>query len=125
MVIQLYLQFSDKIGCVDAKLCDDYCKIPNGCSNVVYPTLVKNLLPPVARGVMLVVMLAALMSSLTSIFNSSSTLFTMDIWKRIRPLARDWELMMVGRFFVLVLVGVSIAWIPIIESTPSKYLKFN
>ncbi len=47
---------------------------------------------------MLAVMLAALMSSLASIFNSSSTLFTMDIWTRIRPQARDKELMVVGRF---------------------------
>ncbi len=37
------------------------------------------------RGLMLAVMMAALMSSLTSIFNSSSALFTMDIWRRIRP----------------------------------------
>lgn len=53
---------------------------------------------PGLRGLMLAVMLAALMSSLASIFNSSSTLFTMDIWTRIRPQARDSELMVVGRF---------------------------
>lgn len=52
---------------------------------------------PGLRGLMLAVMLAALMSSLASIFNSSSTLFTMDIWTRIRPQARDSELMVVGR----------------------------
>ena len=33
---------------------------------------------------MLAVMMAALMSSLTSIFNSSSTIFTIDIWTRLR-----------------------------------------
>lgn len=49
------------------------------------------------RGLMLAVMLAALMSSLASIFNSSSTLFTMDIWTRIRPQARERELLIVGR----------------------------
>lgn len=46
---------------------------------------------------MLAVMLAALMSSLASIFNSSSTLFTMDIWTRIRPQAAERELLIVGR----------------------------
>lgn len=46
---------------------------------------------------MLAVMLAALMSSLASIFNSSSTLFTMDIWTRIRPQATERELIIVGR----------------------------
>ena len=46
---------------------------------------------------MLAVMLAALMSSLASIFNSSSTLFTMDIYTRLRPHAGDRELLLVGR----------------------------
>ena len=77
-------------------------------------------MPAGARGLMLAVMLAALMSSLTSIFNSSSTLFTMDIYKRIRPKARDWELMVSGRIFVLVLVAISIIWITVIQGTPSK-----
>lgn len=46
---------------------------------------------------MLAVMLAALMSSLASIFNSSGTLFTMDIYNRLRPRANDKELLIVGR----------------------------
>ena len=46
--------------------------------------------PPAGlRGLMVAVMMAALMSSLTSIFNSSSTLFTMDIWRRLRPRAGE------------------------------------
>ena len=49
------------------------------------------------RGIMLAVMLSALMSSLTSIFNSSSTIFTMDIWIKLRKEASDIELMIVGR----------------------------
>lgn len=74
-------------------------------------------MPPGARGLMLAVMMAALMSSLTSIFNSSSAIFTMDIWKRIRPKSKDWELMVVGRVFVVVLVVISILWIPIIQAS--------
>lgn len=49
------------------------------------------------RGLMMAVMLAALMSSLTSIFNSSSTLFTMDLWRYFHRAASEWELMIVGR----------------------------
>jgi uncharacterized sodium:solute symporter family permease YidK len=79
--------------------------------------LVINLMPNGARGLMLAVMIAALMSSLTSIFNSSSTIFTIDIWKRVRPAAKDWELMIVGRVFVVVLVVVSILWLPIIQAS--------
>lgn len=50
---------------------------------------------------MIAVMMAALMSSLTSIFNSSSTLFTMDIWKKHRPRASEKELLLVGRYVAL------------------------
>ena len=71
---------------------------------------------------MLAVMMAALMSSLTSIFNSSSTIFTMDVWTRLRNKPTDTELLVVGRSFVIVLVGVSIAWIPIITKFNSSQL---
>ena len=74
------------------------------------------------RGAMMAVMLAALMSSLTSIFNSSSTIFTIDIWTRIRGRPSDNELLVVGRSFVLVLVAISVAWIPIISSFNSSQL---
>ena len=94
----------------------------SGCNNIVYPKLVINLMPSGARGLMLAVMMAALMSSLTSIFNSSSAIFTMDIWKRIRPNSRDWELMIVGRLFVVVLVVISIIWIPIIQASQGSRL---
>lgn len=47
---------------------------------------------------MMAVMIAALMSSLTSIFNSASTIFTMDLWKSFRSRASEWELMIVGRY---------------------------
>lgn len=46
---------------------------------------------------MLAVVMSGLMSSLTSIFNSSSTIFTIDIWTRLRPKAKERELMVVGR----------------------------
>ncbi len=71
---------------------------------------------------MLAVMLAALMSSLTSIFNSSSTIFTMDIYVFFRPRASEKELLIAGRFFVLVLVGISIIWIPIINASQGSQL---
>ena len=71
---------------------------------------------------MLAVMMAALMSSITSIFNSTSTIFTMDIWKRVRKNAKDWELMIVGRCCVIVLVFISIVWIPILQASQGSQL---
>ena len=71
---------------------------------------------------MLAVMIPALMSSLTSVFNSSSAIFTMDIWRRMRPKSKEWELMIVGRLFIVFMVSVSIIWIPIIENNQGSRL---
>lgn len=67
-------------------------------------------------------MLAALMSDLTSIFNSSSTLFTCDIYKYFRPEASNKELMIVGRVFIMVMVVIGILWIPIIQNLQGAQL---
>ena len=70
----------------------------------------------VSKGLMMAVMLAALMSDLTSIFNSSATLFTVDIYKQIHKTASNNQLMIAGRLFVIFMVGVGISWIPIIKN---------
>uniref|UniRef100_A0A6Q2Z5T3 Solute carrier family 5 member 9 n=1 Tax=Esox lucius TaxID=8010 RepID=A0A6Q2Z5T3_ESOLU len=114
--------YPDEVGCVDPTECNRICGAAVGCSNIAYPKLVVELMPVGMRGLMIAVMMAALMSSLTSIFNSSSTLFTMDIWQRFRPQASELELMMVGRVFILVLVVLSILWIPILQSANSGQL---
>uniref|UniRef100_A0A671TB39 Sodium/glucose cotransporter 1 n=1 Tax=Sinocyclocheilus anshuiensis TaxID=1608454 RepID=A0A671TB39_9TELE len=114
--------YTDEIACVDPKECDYYCGTSVGCSNIAYPKLVVDLMPNGLRGLMLSVMLASLMSSLTSIFNSAGTLFTMDIYTKIRPKAKEKELMIAGRVFMLFLIGVSIAWIPIVQSAQSGQL---
>eukprot|EP00058_Branchiostoma_floridae_P002580 XP_002588068.1 hypothetical protein BRAFLDRAFT_59210 [Branchiostoma floridae] len=85
--------YPDEVGCVDPDKCLRYCQNAAGCSNVAYPKLVVRIMPTGLRGLMLAVMLAALMSSLTSIFNSSSTIFTMDIWRKFRTQSTERELM--------------------------------
>lgn len=90
-------RFVAEIACVDPDECQRICGSSTGCTNIAYPLLVIRLMPTGARGLMLAVMMSALMSSLTSIFNSSSTIFTMDIWTRIRKDAKDVELMIVSR----------------------------
>ncbi|CAH8666177.1 unnamed protein product [Dicrocoelium dendriticum] len=109
--------FPDEIACGDPALCERICGKSGGCTDIAYPRLVLRLLPPGAKGLMIAVMIASLVSSLTSIFNSSSTLFTMDIWRRIRPRAGSAELMIVGRVTIVVLIGISVAWIPIVQSS--------
>ncbi|XP_033503286.1 sodium/glucose cotransporter 1 [Epinephelus lanceolatus] len=114
--------YADEVACVDPEECEKYCGASVGCTNIAYPKLVVDLMPNGLRGLMLSVMLASLMSSLTSIFNSSSTLFTMDIYTKIRSSASERELMIAGRLFILVLIGVSIAWIPVVQSAQSGQL---
>ncbi|XP_050710836.1 sodium/glucose cotransporter 4-like [Eriocheir sinensis] len=114
--------FPDKVACVDPEECEKYCNNEAGCTNIAYVELVLHVLPDGLTGLMLAVMLAALMSSLTSIFNSSSTIFSIDIWTRIRKQATDVELLIVGRAFVLIMVVISIIWIPVIQSTASGQL---
>nr|XP_009938098.1 PREDICTED: sodium/glucose cotransporter 4 [Opisthocomus hoazin] len=114
--------YPDEVGCVDPDICKRVCGAAVGCSNIAYPKLVIELMPDGLRGLMIAVMMAALMSSLTSIFNSSSTLFVIDIWQRIRRKASEQELMIVGRVFILILVVISILWIPIIQSANSGKL---
>ncbi|NXM32377.1 SC5A9 protein, partial [Oxyruncus cristatus] len=114
--------YPDEVGCVDPDICKRVCGAAVGCSNIAYPKLVIELMPDGLRGLMIAVMMAALMSSLTSIFNSSSTLFVIDIWQRIRRQASEQELMIVGRVFILILVVISILWIPIIQSANSGKL---
>uniref|UniRef100_A0A8C1RSI3 Sodium/myo-inositol cotransporter 2 n=2 Tax=Cyprinus carpio TaxID=7962 RepID=A0A8C1RSI3_CYPCA len=114
--------YPDEVGCGDPEVCKQVCGNPVGCSDIAYAKLVMELLPAGLRGLMMAVMLAALMSSLTSIFNSSSTIFTMDLWRNIRRTASEWELMIVGRVFVLVLVVVSVLWIPLVQASQGGQL---
>ncbi|XP_049632835.1 sodium/glucose cotransporter 5 isoform X2 [Suncus etruscus] len=109
--------FPDDVGCVVPAECLRVCGVEIGCSNIAYPKLVMELMPTGLRGLMIAVMMAALVSSLTSIFNSSSTLFTMDIWRQLRPRAGERELLLVGRLAIMVLIGVSVAWIPILQGS--------
>ena len=80
-----------------------------------YPLLVQRLLPPGLTGLMVAALLAALMSSLSSVFNSCSTLITMDVYKKLRPKATERTLVQVGRLSTAVIVGLSVAWIPFIR----------
>lgn len=106
--------FADELMCISPEHCKEVCGSAAGCSNVAYPRLVKSVLPVGIRGLMMAVMIAALMSDLDSIFNSASTIFTLDVYKMLRKQVSSRELMIVGRLFVVFMVIVSIAWVPVI-----------
>jgi SSS family solute:Na+ symporter len=78
--------------------------------------MVKSLLPAGLRGLVVAGLLAALMSSLSSLFNSSASLFTVDIYDKIRPGRSQRHLVTVGRIATTVVVGLGILWIPVMHT---------
>ncbi|XP_075389981.1 solute carrier family 5 member 4 [Tenrec ecaudatus] len=114
--------YTDKVACVVPSECVKHCGTEVGCTNYAYPLLVLELMPDGLRGLMLSVMLASLMSSLTSIFNSASTLFTMDLYTKIRKQASEKELLIAGRLFIILLIVVSIVWVPFVQISQNGQL---
>ena len=90
-----------------------------GSSDQVFPTLVRELLPSGVRGLVAGSLIAALMSSLSSVFNSCSTLFTIDIYKKLKPDTSEKKLVFVGRIATGVVVISGILWIPLMKVVSS------
>lgn len=85
----------------------------------VFPTMVTSLLPVGLRGLVVGGLLAALMSSLSSLFNSCASLFTVDIYEKIRPGRTEREYVTVGRMATGVVVGLGVLWIPVMKMVAS------
>ncbi len=81
----------------------------------VFPILVKTLLPVGLKGLVAGGLMAALMSSLASVFNSCSTIFTIDIYKKLKPYTSERRLLNVGKLATVIMVVMGIIWIPIMN----------
>jgi len=90
-------------------------------SQAAFPLLVSYVLPPGVRGIVVAGLLAALMSSLSSVFNASSTLFTMDFYSKLRPNLSQHSLVWMGRVATGVMVIIGLFWIPIIQGARGLY----
>ena len=88
----------------------------NPVGDQVFPTLVVSLLPAGLRGLVVAGLLAALMSSLSSLFNSTATLFTVDIYEKLRPNAPQRQIVRVGRYATGVVIVLGLIWIPIMPA---------
>jgi len=84
-------------------------------NDAAFSTLVKELLPVGFKGVVVAGILAALMSSLASLFNSSAMLFTVDFYKKYKPEATEKHYVMVGRIATIAIVALGILWIPVMK----------
>ena len=85
-------------------------------TDAAFPTLVAKLLPAGVKGLIVCGILAALMSSLASLFNSSAALFTIDFYQRYRPNTDPKKLVRIGQAATVVIVILGILWIPIMRS---------
>jgi SSS family solute:Na+ symporter len=86
-----------------------------------FPVLVSNLLPIGLRGLVLAGMLSALMSALASLFNSTATLFTVDIYKRLKPQSSEKHLVNVGRVATGAVIVLGMLWIPFLQNLGGLY----
>ncbi len=85
-------------------------------ADAAFPSLVAQLLPAGVKGLVVCGILAALMSSLASLFNSSAMLFTIDFYKRFKPETPERKLVRIGQMATIVIVTLGILWIPIMRS---------
>jgi SSS family solute:Na+ symporter len=86
-----------------------------------FPLLVQHVMPTGLRGLVVAGLLAALMSSLAGVFNASSTLFTIDFYRKLRPNASQAQLVWIGRAATTVMVLIALWWIPVIQGARGLY----
>jgi solute:Na+ symporter, SSS family len=88
--------------------------------DVAYPTLIINLLPTGLVGLVLAALLAAVMGAMSSVFNSASTLVTLDFYKKVNPTANEANLVNFGRIATGFMVLLGLLWVPFIHLISSQ-----
>jgi len=96
-------------------------KVVRDQAQAAFPLMVRHVLPAGIRGIVVAGLLSALMSSLAGVFNACSTLFTIDLYQKVRPGASQARLVWVGRVATTVMVLVGLAWIPVISNAGGLY----
>jgi len=96
-------------------------KAIQAAAQAAYPLLVTTILPVGVRGMVVAGLIAALMSSMAGAFNASSTLFTMDLYQKLKPKSSQHELVWMGRIATAVMVLIALLWIPVIEGARGLY----
>ena len=86
-----------------------------------FPLMVEHLLPAGLRGIVVAGLLSALMGSLAGVFNACSTLFTVDIYEKLRPKASQHEIVRMGRIATGVMILIAMAWIPVVKGATGLY----
>jgi SSS family solute:Na+ symporter len=90
-------------------------------AQAAFPLMVQHVMPAGLRGIVVAGLLAALMSSLAGAFNASSTLFTIDFYRKLNPHASQGQLVWTGRVATTVMVLIALVWIPVIQGARGLY----
>jgi solute:Na+ symporter, SSS family len=90
-------------------------------AQAAFPMMVKHLLPPGLRGIVVAGLLSALMGSLAGVFNACSTLFTVDLYTKWKPAATQHQIVRTGRTATVVMVLIALAWIPVVKGAHGLY----
>jgi SSS family solute:Na+ symporter len=80
--------------------------------DMVYPTMVLQLIPVGLLGIMMAALLSALTSTLSAILNSTSTLFTMDFYAQLYPKTDSKKLVNIGKISAGVVIIIAALWAP-------------
>jgi solute:Na+ symporter, SSS family len=94
-------------------------------ANDTLPVLITQLLPVGLKGLMSAALLAALMSTIAAALNSSATLVSVDIVKRMRPATTDLQQVKIGRYTAVAVMILAIAWSPMIDRFRSIFDAIN
>lgn len=90
--------------------------MPADQTDQALPLMIDQLLGPGLRGLVVAALLAALMSSLSSVFNSCSTVIAWDFYRELRPHASEKQLVTVGQIATVVMVVFGLLWIPFMKN---------
>src|SRR5271156_4824212 len=93
-------------------------RVTNG--DIAYPMMIVNLLPKGLVGLMIAALLAALMGAMSSVFNSASTMVTLDFYKKFRPQATERQLVFFGRAATGGMVVLGLLWVPFIDKLSTQ-----
>src|SRR4029077_1493643 len=83
--------------------------------DIAFPTLVINLLPTGLVGLLIAALLAGVMGAMSSVFNSASTMVSLDFYKKFRPTSSEKQLVAFGRIATGAMVVLGLLWVPFIH----------
>lgn len=87
--------------------------------DMVYPELIKKVLPTWFIGFFAAVVMGAVLSTFNSVLNSAATIFSVDVYKRhIKPSVSDYKLVMIGKWTSTILAVFAIMVAPMVANAP-------